>query len=112
MLFYSVSLLLGARYRYGCNYVGRVGTGFQHDVARSLKKQFDKLKTKLPPVKVPAKNLALTAPALVAKSGTARGRMTKGCGTRHSRGCTIWMILPMFTGCRIRLRKDFRPFGL
>jgi ATP-dependent DNA ligase len=112
VLLYSVSLLLGARYRYGCNYVGRVGTGFQHDVARSLKKRFDKLTTKLPPVKVPAKKLELTAPALVAKLGTARGRMTKGCGTRHSRGCAIPMILPMFTGCGIRLQQDFRPLGL
>lgn len=46
MLFYSVSLLL----------VGRVGTGFQHDVAISLKKQFDKLKPKLPPVKAPGRS--------------------------------------------------------
>lgn len=56
MLFYSMSLLLGARYRYGCNYVGRVGTGFQHDVAPSPKKQFDKLTTKLPPVKAPGRS--------------------------------------------------------
>ncbi|WP_037088549.1 non-homologous end-joining DNA ligase [Neorhizobium vignae] len=61
------SLLLGARYRDGYKYVGSVGTGFKHDVARSLKKQLDKLKTKLPPVKVPGKNLVLTAPALVAE---------------------------------------------
>jgi bifunctional non-homologous end joining protein LigD len=61
------SLLLGARYRDGYKYVGSVGTGFKHDVARSLKKQLDKLKTKLPPVKVPGKNLVLTSPALVAE---------------------------------------------
>jgi ATP-dependent DNA ligase len=112
VLFYSVSLLLGARYRYGCKYVGRVGTGFQHDVARSLKKQFYELKPKLPPVKVPAKNLSLTAPAIVAKSSTAGGRMTKSCGTRHSRNYAIPMIPPMFTRCGIRLRQDFRPLGL
>jgi bifunctional non-homologous end joining protein LigD len=61
------SLLLGARYRDGYKYVGSVGTGFKHDVARSLKKQLDKLKTKVPPVKVPGKNLVLTAPGLVAE---------------------------------------------
>jgi bifunctional non-homologous end joining protein LigD len=61
------SLLLGARYRDGYKYVGSVGTGFKHDVARSLKKQLDKLKTKLPPVRVPGKNLVLTDPALVAE---------------------------------------------
>jgi hypothetical protein len=43
------------------------GTGFKHDVGRSLKKQLDKLKTLLPPVRVPGKNLVLTAPALVAE---------------------------------------------
>jgi bifunctional non-homologous end joining protein LigD len=53
------SLLLGARYRDGYKYVGSVGTGFKHDVARSLKKQLDKLKSKLPPVRVPGKNLVL-----------------------------------------------------
>jgi bifunctional non-homologous end joining protein LigD len=61
------SLLLGARYRDGYKYVGSVGTGFKHEVARSLKKQLDKLKTKLPPVKVPGKNLVPTAPALIAE---------------------------------------------
>jgi bifunctional non-homologous end joining protein LigD len=61
------SLLLGARYRDGYKYVGSVGTGFKHEVARSLKKQLDKLKTKLPPVRVPGKNLVLTAPSLVAE---------------------------------------------
>ncbi|MCQ1571666.1 hypothetical protein NFO65_13085 [Neorhizobium galegae] len=91
--------------------VGRVETGFQHDVARSLKKQFDKLKPKLSSVKVPVKNLALTAPALVAESGTAGGRMTKGCGPSF-KSCAILMILPMFTGCGIGLRQDFRPLGL
>jgi bifunctional non-homologous end joining protein LigD len=47
--------------------VGSVGTGFKHDVPRSLKKQLDKLKSKLPPVRVPGKNLVLRAPALVAE---------------------------------------------
>jgi bifunctional non-homologous end joining protein LigD len=61
------SLLLAARYRDGYKYVGSVGTGFKHDVARSLKKQLDKLKTKLPPVRVPGKNVVLTAPALLAE---------------------------------------------
>ncbi|WP_172724094.1 hypothetical protein [Neorhizobium sp. T25_27] len=56
MLFYSMSLLPGARYRDGYKYVGRVGTGFQRDAAPSLKKQFDKLKTKLPPVKAPGRS--------------------------------------------------------
>lgn len=61
------SLLLGARYRDGYKYVGSVGTGFKHDVARLLKKQLDKLKTKVPPVRVPGKNAVLTGPALTAE---------------------------------------------
>lgn len=61
------SLLLGARYRDGYKYVGSVGTGFKHDVARSLKKQLDKLKTRVPPVRVPGKNVVLTGPALTAE---------------------------------------------
>ncbi|WP_245437485.1 hypothetical protein [Neorhizobium tomejilense] len=55
MLFYSMSLLPGARYRDGYKYVGRVGTGFRHDVAPSPKKQLDKL-TKLSLVKAPGRS--------------------------------------------------------
>jgi bifunctional non-homologous end joining protein LigD len=61
------SLLLAARYRDGFVYVGNVGTGFKHDEARSLKKTLDKLKTRLPPVKLPGKNLVLTSPTLIAE---------------------------------------------
>ncbi|WP_436113251.1 hypothetical protein [Neorhizobium tomejilense] len=49
-------------------YLGSFGTGFRYDVARSLKKQLDKLKTTLTPVSVPGKDLVLTAPALVAET--------------------------------------------
>lgn len=47
--------------------VGGVGTGFSQDEARRLKKQLDKLKTRLPPVMICGKNLVLTAPALIAE---------------------------------------------
>lgn len=61
------SLLLAARYRDGFVYVGSVGTGFKHDEARALKKTLDKLKTRLPPVQVPGKNLVLCSPTLIAE---------------------------------------------
>ena len=61
------SLLLGALKGVDFVYVGSVGTGFSHDQARDLKKQLDKLKTSVPPVRVPGKSLVLTAPALLAE---------------------------------------------
>ena len=61
------SLMLAARYRDGYVYVGSVGTGFKQDEARALKKTLDKLKTRLPPVSVPGKNLVLTSPTLIAE---------------------------------------------
>lgn len=61
------SLLLAARYRDGYKYVGSVGTGFKHDVARSLKKMLDKIKTRVPVDRVPGKNLVMTGPAYVAE---------------------------------------------
>ena len=59
------SLLLGARYKDGYRYVGSVGTGFKHEEARRLKKLLDKVKTRLPVVSVPGKNLVMTGPAFV-----------------------------------------------
>jgi bifunctional non-homologous end joining protein LigD len=61
------SLLLAARKGDGWVYVGNVGTGFKHEEARTLKKTLDKLKTRLPPVKVPGKSLVLTSPTLIAE---------------------------------------------
>jgi len=56
------SLLLAARDRDGYKYVGSVGTGFKHDEARRLKKLLDKIKTRVPVDRVPAKNLVMTGP--------------------------------------------------
>lgn len=61
------SLLLGARWRDGYVYVGSVGTGFKHHEARWLRKTLDKLKTRVPPVRVPGKNLVLTSATLIAE---------------------------------------------
>ena len=61
------SLLLAAYKGVDHVYVGGVGTGFSQDEARRLKKQLDKLKTRLPPVMIRGKNLVLTAPALLAE---------------------------------------------
>ena len=80
------SLLLAARYRDGWKYVGSVGTGFKHDEARRLKKQLDKLKTSIPVVTVPGKNLVMTGPSLLAEieyrawthTGTLRHPSFKG----------------------------------
>ncbi|MCF6370697.1 non-homologous end-joining DNA ligase [Rhizobium halophilum] len=80
------SLLLAARYRDGWQYVGSVGTGFKHDEARRLKKQLDKLKTRIPVVSVPGKNLVMTGPSLSAEieyrawthTGTLRHASFKG----------------------------------
>lgn len=80
------SLLLAALKGPDFVYVGSVGTGFKHDEARALKKQLDKLKSSNPPVRVPGKNLVLTAPALAAEiefrawthTGTLRHASFKG----------------------------------
>lgn len=80
------SLLLAARYRDGWQFVGSVGTGFKHDEARRLKKQLDKLKTRIPVVSVPGKNLVMTGPSLTAEieyrawthAGTLRHASFKG----------------------------------
>ena len=63
----TASLLLAARYRDGWKYVGSAGTGFKHDEARRLKKPLDKLKTRVPVVSVPGKNLVMTGPSLLAE---------------------------------------------
>ncbi|HEV7434650.1 MAG TPA: hypothetical protein VGO22_07250 [Pseudorhizobium sp.] len=49
------SLLLAARYRDGWQNVGSVGTGFKRDKSRRLRKQLDKLKTRIPVVAVRAR---------------------------------------------------------
>jgi bifunctional non-homologous end joining protein LigD len=80
------SLLLGALKGADFVYVGSVGTGFSHEQARDFKKQLDKLKTTVPPVRVPGKSLVLTAPALLAEiefrawthTGTLRHPSFKG----------------------------------
>ena len=80
------SLLLAARYRDGWKYVGSVGTGFKHDEARRLKKQLDKIKTRIPAVQVPGKNLVMVGPSLSAEieyrawthTGTLRHASFKG----------------------------------
>ena len=80
------SLLLAALKGPDYVHVGNVGTGFSHDQARSLKKQLDKLKTSVPPVRLPGKNLVLTAPSLLAEveyrawthTGTLRHPSLKG----------------------------------
>lgn len=80
------SLLLGARYRDGYKYVGSVGTGFKHDEARRLKKMLDKIKTRIPVVQVPGKNLVMTGPRYLAEveyrawthTGTLRHASFKG----------------------------------
>ena len=80
------SLLLAGRYRDGWKYVGSVGTGFKHDEARRLKKQLDKIKTRVPVVAVPGKNLIMTGPAFIAEveyrgwthTGTLRHASFKG----------------------------------
>lgn len=80
------SLLLGALKGVDFVYVGSVGTGFSHEQARDLKKRLDKLKTTVPPVRVPGKSLVLTAPALLAEvefrawthTGTLRHPSFKG----------------------------------
>ncbi|TCV71940.1 MULTISPECIES: hypothetical protein [Neorhizobium] len=61
------SLLLAARHRDGYKYVGTVGTCFKHDQARALKKQLDKVKTRVPVDRVPGKNLVMTGPSYVAE---------------------------------------------
>ncbi|WP_029620592.1 non-homologous end-joining DNA ligase [Pseudorhizobium marinum] len=80
------SLLLAGLKGADFVYVGNVGTGFTHDQARDLKKQLDKLKTSVPPVRIAGKNLVLTAPALLAEvkfrawthTGTLRHASFKG----------------------------------
>jgi bifunctional non-homologous end joining protein LigD len=58
------SLLVAAREGNGWVYVG---AGFKHHEARTLKKTLDKLKTRLPPVKLPGKSLVLSSPTLTAE---------------------------------------------
>jgi bifunctional non-homologous end joining protein LigD len=80
------SLLLAGLKGADFVYVGSVGTGFSHDQARDLKKQLDRLKTSVPPVRLPGKSLVLTAPALLAEveyrawthTGTLRHASFKG----------------------------------
>jgi len=80
------SLLLAGRHRDGWKYVGSVGTGFKHDEARRLKRQLDKLKTHIPVVQVPGKNLVMVGPSLLAEieyrawthTGTLRHPSFKG----------------------------------
>ncbi|HEV7437276.1 MAG TPA: non-homologous end-joining DNA ligase [Pseudorhizobium sp.] len=80
------SLLLAALKGADFVYVGRAGTGFTQEQARNLKKQLDKLKTSVPPVRLPGKSLVLTAPALLAEveyrawthTGTLRHPSFKG----------------------------------
>lgn len=94
------SLLLAARYCDGFVYVGNVGTGFKHDGERSLTETLDKLNTRLPPVKVPGKNLVLTSPTLIAEieyrawtgDGKLRHASYKGLRERQD-NADIYMML-------------------
>ncbi|MCF6367247.1 ATP dependent DNA ligase [Rhizobium halophilum] len=103
------SLLLAARYRDGWQYVGSVGTGFKHDEARRLIKQLDKLKTRIPVVSVPGKNLVMTEPSLVAEiefrawthTGTLRHASLRGCAKKRTGR--------RFTGCLTSVWSVVRP---
>ncbi|WP_426130243.1 non-homologous end-joining DNA ligase [Pararhizobium sp. PWRC1-1] len=61
------SLLLAGRKGDGLVYVGSVGTGFKHSVARKLKGQLDQMPIEHPPVRLKAKNVVYARPELVAE---------------------------------------------
>lgn len=50
-----------------CRLAAFKGSDVSQVQARSLKKQLDELKTNVPPVRLPGKNLVLTAPSLLAE---------------------------------------------
>jgi bifunctional non-homologous end joining protein LigD len=61
------SLLLAARKGNDLVYVGSVGTGFKHSMARKLKEQLDQLPIEQPPVRIKGKNIVYARPELVAE---------------------------------------------
>ena len=61
------SLLLAGRKGDGLVYVGSVGTGFKHSVARKLKAQLDQMPIENPPGRLKAKNVVYSRPELFAE---------------------------------------------
>ncbi|MCM0753604.1 hypothetical protein DEA98_29295 (plasmid) [Brucella pseudogrignonensis] len=90
-------LLLGARKGKSLVYVGGVGTGFSHKMARDLKMRLEAIPVTKPPVALKRKMRCSPGPNTSLKSNIGLGQTMASCATLRSRGFARLPTMPIFS---------------